>query len=561
MSIRNRKSINFMVSNAFPGAFFLDDALWRVSTDYKDLEELPHEPDIVSASRIRQHVFDAILRSWRAHNVANAREDPLPVSPEAEFVYLTYNRIRVEPGTEIFVCGKCDRIYTWDQVEGNKFLCLHDKDEQLAQLAHIFVHGLCGQVTYIQPQTCWNQFNGNRCGEPLRLHLEYSQMINSYWWCPKCRYERKLEQKPKEGSGWELKDLWERCNQCSTENNHVQMTLSPARTIYKAQRVDLVDMPFADYRTLINEWFGGMVDESEILKTLPDFLKKSFIKNPQTRANILQRYREDRMGDSPVMSIPPIVQEELSNLAGSRSAVIRRADTLSRNTADFLARKYGLNVSLLDNLAIIRATYGYLAGGSTPEEAILRVFPMAPPRYAVLTQRLPTEALLFELVADRVLSWLHDRDLLKERVDEKGFREYLVTCEQDDPVLVEITSLIHTASHALRRSSERYTGMGRDVVDELLFPRALAWVLYNNRGSELGMFTTTYEGRLREWLDGTKYDLTVCPFDPICMHEEEAACPGCLYVGERGCTTFWNRYLDRRDVVTLDTSKYAGFWG
>ena len=561
MSIRNRKSINFLVSNAFPGAFFLDDALWIVSTDYKDLEELPREPDIVSRTRIRQHVYDAICRSWQTHNKATDRNDPVPVSSDAEFVYLKYNRIRVEPGTEIFVCGKCDRVYTWDQAEGNNFRCLHDKTEQLAQLAHIFVHGLCGEVTYIQPQTCWNRFNGNRCDEPLRLHLEYSQMINSHWWCPKCRFERKFEQKPKEGLGWKLKDLWERCKTCSADDDHVTMTLSPARTIYKPQRVDLVDMPSADHRMLINEWFGEKIDEIEVLKTLPDFLKKSFEEDPKTRASILERYREDQIGDSPVMSIPPTVQEELSNLAGARSAVIRGSDTLGTNTADFLALKYGINVSLLDNLAIIRATYGCLVGGSMPEEAILRVFPMAPPRYAVLTQRLPTEALLFELLPNQVLDWLHARDLLNDMVDEKGIREYLVTCEEEDPILVQITNLIHTASHALRRSSERYTGMGRDVVDELLFPRGMAWGLYNNRGSELGMFTTTFEGRLREWLAGTHYDLTICPFDPICMHEKEVACPGCLYIGERGCTTLWNRYLDRRYMVTLDTSKHVGYWG
>lgn len=561
MSDNHRKSINFLVSNAFPGAFFLEDALWRTSTSYRDLEELPHEPDIVSSTRIRQHVYDAIVRSWRTHNATNNRTDHLPVSSEAEFVCLKYDRVRVEPGTELFVCGRCDRVYTWSQVEDTKFHCLHDKDEQLAQIAHVFVHGLCGQVSYIQPQTCWNEFNGKRCGEPLRLHLEYSQMIRSYWWCPKCKDERKLKQDPQVGPGWQLKELRERCNECSSDQNIVPMTLSPARTIYKPQRVDLVDMPSSNYRTLVNEWFGGRVDEQKILNMLPDFLKDSFKNNPQMRSSMLERYHENEIGDRPVMAIPPMVQEELSNLAGSRSAVIRTGNTLSGNTAAYLAAKFGLHVSLLDNLAVIRATYGYLVGGSTPEEAILRVFPMAPPRYAVLTQRLPTEALLFELIPERVLSWLHSRNLLKHRTDEMGLREHLVTCVPDDPILLQITGLIHTASHALRRSSERYTGMGRDVVDELLFARGLAWVLYNNRGSELGMFTTTFEGRLREWLEGTKYDASNCPFDPICMHEDEAACPGCLHIGERGCTTLWNRHLDRRYLVTLDNPRLIGYWG
>lgn len=561
MSIRDRKSIHFLVSKAFPGAFFLDDALWRASSSYKDLEELPIEPDIIGKTRCRQHVYDAICRRWRTHNEANNRNDPVSITDDAEFVYLRYNRVRVEPGTDIFVCGKCDRVYRWDQVEGNNFRCLHDKDEQLAQIAHIFVHGLCGTISYIQPQKCWNKFNGKRCNEPLRLRLDYSQMINSYWWCPKCKFERKLEQKPEEGPGYVLKDLREWCRQCSSDENYVRMRLSPARTIYTPQRVDLVDMPTTDHRILINEWFGGETDEAEVLKKLPDFLKKSFQENPQERANIPNHYRERKIGDSPVMTIARIVQEELSNLAGARSAVIRTSDSLSGNTAAYIAQNYGLNVNLLDNLAIIRATYGYLVGGSTPEEATLRVFPMAPPRYAVLTQRLPTEALLFELLPEKVLSWLHGRNLLKDINDEKELREYLVTCEENDPVLELMTGLIHTASHALRRSSERYTGMGSDAVDELLFPRGLAWVLYNNRGSELGMFTTTFEGRLREWLAGAQYDLTICPFDPICMQEEEAACPGCLYIGERGCTTLWNRYLNRRLMVTLDTSRYAGYWG
>lgn len=339
------------------------------------------------------------------------------------------------------------------------------------------------------------------------------------------------------------------------------MHLRPARTICHAQRVDLVDMPNTDFRPLVNEWFGHDVNEEEIIRKLPEYLQIKYKEDPKWRANILESYREQQIGDDLAISIPPTVKEELSNLEGTHGAIIRETNKLTESTRKILNEKYGLTVSLLDNLAIIRATYGYLIGSSNPSEAFLRVFPMAPPRYAVLTQRLPTEALLFELIPAKVLNWLHARDMLNNIDDDKGLREYLVTCDENDDALTEILGLIHTASHTLRRSSERYTGMGRDVVDELLFTRGLAWVLYNNRGSTLGMFRTTFEGRLREWLAGAEYDLSACPFDPICMHEKEAACPGCLHVGERGCTTYWNGHLDRKYMVTLPTSSSPGYWG
>jgi hypothetical protein len=94
---------------------------------------------------------------------------------------------------------------------------------------------------------------------------------------------------------------------------------------------------------------------------------------------------------------------------------------------------------------------------------------------------------------------------------------------------------------------------------ELIWPRALALCLYNQRGSELGMLTTTFEGRLRAWFEGALYDANNCPFDPVCAEDQVAACHGCLYLS-RCLSPYWNRQLDRRDLVTLMPTR-PGYWG
>jgi hypothetical protein len=324
--------------------------------------------------------------------------------------------------------------------------------------------------------------------------------------------------------------------------------------------VDLVDMPNADAQEILQEWFGKIVDEDKIMQSLPPPLQKVFQNNPRTRAAILEPYRAMQIGEGGVPELPRESQEELANYSGALSAQYRTMDDLSDQVRETVVNEFGVRVSLLDGLAIVCATYGHLVGGTTPEDAILQVFPMGGVRYAVLAQRLPTEALLFELVPEKTITWLHQRGLADKLQDLDALRKHLIGCTPDDPILNQLSCLVHTAAHALRRSSERYTGMGRDLTDELLFPRALAFAVYCNRGSEMGMFATTFGGRLLEWMCGARYDVSNCPFDPICMHEAHAACPGCLHVAERGCTTLWNRNLDRRCLVQLPSSKVPGYW-
>ena len=483
---------------------------------------------------------------------------------EAEFVLLHYDRALVSSGYDTFVCPlrECERVFTRDVVEKTNYRCPEHKNQPVFQLAHLFVHADCGSVKQIVPRSCWNLIGDKQCREPLRLHLEYTQMGQSYWWCPKCRYECHLPEKAGDHQPvWNLGQLREWCSDCSVEGQpKVMMRLTTARKVFQPQRVDVVDMASADAQTLLQEWFGKTVNEDKILQTLPPELQKAFQTDPRTRQTILQAFRSRQIGEEGIPILSPAVQEELTNYAGALSAVSQSPCNLPQQIRDDLANEFGVKVSLLDGLAIVRSTYGYLVGGSSPEEAILQVFPMGGVRYAALTQRIPTEALLFELVPEKALDWLHQHGLAKEINDLVTLRRYLIDCKLDDPILDRLTGLVHTAAHGLRRSSERYTGMGRDLIDELLFPRGLAFAIYNNRGSELGMFTTTFEGRLLDWLYGTRYDISNCPFDPICMNEPHPACPGCLYVGERGCTTLWNRNLDRRHLVQLQTSKEPGYW-
>jgi hypothetical protein len=560
----SERTISFLVTTAFPNAYFLDQGLWQASADYRHLNSLRSVGDVQDPKRVRDRVWDAINNSWRRHNENLARQDPPRVDSAADFVLLHYDRALVSPGYDTFVCPlrECERIFTRDEVEKSNYRCIVHKNQSVSQLAHLFVHADCGSIQQIGPRKCWNHIGDKQCKEPLRLHLEYQQMGKSYWWCPKCRYERHLPEKGDDHNlGWNLGQLRAWCSTCSVEGQpKVMMRLTTARKIFQPQRVDVVDMAGADAQNLLQEWFGKTIDEDKILKALPPELQTAFQADPRIRRTILQSYQSRKIGDEAIPELPRDAQEELANYAGALSTVSQTSFNLSKQVHYDLDNEFGMKVSLLDGLAIVRATYGYLVGGSSPDEATLQVFPMGGVRYAVLTQRLPTEALLFELLPDRVLVWLHQRGMAKEIQDLIALRRYLISCKPEDEILKNLTGLVHTAAHGLRRSSERYTGMGRDLTDELLIPRGLSFVIYNNRGSELGMFTTTFEGRLLDWFYGTRFDISNCPFDPICMNEPHPACPGCLYIGERGCTTLWNRNLDRRHLVQLPTSKEPGYW-
>jgi hypothetical protein len=232
--------------------------------------------------------------------------------------------------------------------------------------------------------------------------------------------------------------------------------------------------------------------------------------------------------------------------------------------AVYLLNTFGVRISIVDGLAVINATYGYLIGSSDPSQAKVDVFRMGGDRYAVLTQRLETEAMLIELDPDKVLEWLSVRGHIIPASSGdspiQSIRRFLLTQPYGDEALQEVVRLTHTMSHLLIRTSERVTGVSRDNLQEIVWPRALAFVLYNGGGSDLGMLQTAFEGSMLDWFHGARHNAANCPYDPVCRNSDIAACHACLFIAERNCNTYWNRWLDRRHLITFDDGP-VGYWG
>lgn len=597
----------------FPGAFFLEDGVvFRAETDWNEQRD---PRDIQDAARLARNVRDDMRRCVNAHNAAllndtrealgladdaplpqdvTVLEDVMPVPASGRLEFVIYRYARAVPGCNYFVCqdSRCERLYHLRDV-GPEYRCpIHNRP--LAQLAHLFVHGRCGSWSEIEPQTC------RSCNEQLRLHLEARNLRRSYWWCPNCRTRSGVPEysiRREDGTwinGWKQR-VYRWCANCRAQiraearsralleadqsaydpsstaqdtGGFLRMGLVPARTALKPRTMTAVDMPAEDERIYLDRWFGGGVDEEAVRAGLEDpTLQALFDTNAAWKSHLLAAKRNEQQMASESEDPIPSIREEIRDYAGAVSATHMRLADEDAGTAEYLEHNYGLRVTLLDRLAVVNATIGYLVGSSDPSQAQLQAFWMGRDRYAVLTERSETEAMLFELIPERVGSWLGARGHTGIN-DEESLRRHLVfpTLEENgrlspDPIWDDILVLLHTVSHLLIRGSERYTGVSRDTLLEIIFPRALAFVLYDSNGSDLGMLQTTFEGNLQDWIMGAKYDVANCPHDPICRNDQVSACHACLYIAERCCNTYWNRCLDRRHVVRFGQSGAPGYWG
>jgi len=345
----------------------------------------------------------------------------------------------------------------------------------------------------------------------------------------------------------------------------VRMGLTTARTAFKPVTLTTVDMPGADESVLLDEWFQVSFDIDEIRAQLPEAIRDLFDSDSDVRYKILKAKRAERGSINGAPIDPPgRVRETLRDYAGARSTVSQTLDQARPDDAAYLLDKCGVRVSMLDGLTLINATLGYLIGSSDPSQAQLNIFHMGGDRYAILTERLQTEAILIELDPEQVLEWLQKRGyqlpVAAGDTREQALRRHLLTQADSAVVLDQVTGLTHTMSHLLIRTSERVTGVSRDTLQEIVWPRALAFVLYNGSGTDLGMLQTAFEGSMFDWFHGARYDAANCPYDPVCRASEWAACHACLYIAERNCNTYWNRWLDRRHLVTFQGGP-IGYWG
>lgn len=267
---------------------------------------------------------------------------------------------------------------------------------------------------------------------------------------------------------------------------------------------------------------------------------------------------------------------------GGRTGAVQVIDEAKRKLND-----YGFSdLLVVDNFPVALAAFGYTRIGRHPANSMLRAFPLlrSGPQHnrnktPIYCSATTTEAVFFELDAERVISWLlannqlkssvpvlPDRDLndgLDRRRAAKAFMMRESFCH---PEVTQLCLLLHhTLAHALIKNLGERSGFGEDTMSEYLIPETLTVGLFADVHQELslGALVALVEHRLGEWLDAAADGAQDCEWDPHCS-EHDGACMACLHLSF-GCDHL-NEQLDRAvlfgsperdaDKLTVD----VGYW-
>lgn len=266
-----------------------------------------------------------------------------------------------------------------------------------------------------------------------------------------------------------------------------------------------------------------------------------------------------------------------------------------------LAADLGLvNMKVVQALPITLAAIGYTRYFGTPQDADesgqtnarpveLRPFESPNGRIPIFVARNTTEAFLYELDPWRVAAFLEVNVGLtaptNATTSEPAIRTWLARqCaplfnrgeshlilrqyEIESGLTVDEASalvfgVLHSVSHILKATAQRYVGIDSDTLAEYLFPAHLAGLLYVSTHVEftLGGIDSVIRSNLTQWLGSARDYAGHCSFDPVCSRAG-GACPVCLYP-KFGCDYF-NRTVSRAFLfggeVRGRTNPVVGYW-
>jgi hypothetical protein len=250
-----------------------------------------------------------------------------------------------------------------------------------------------------------------------------------------------------------------------------------------------------------------------------------------------------------------IYSETLQDLADdARSRRDLDAPTIERYTERAADLNFG-SIRLIENFPITTAVYGYTRVSPEPEENVrlrpLRSADRDRDRDEVYVRTSETEAIAVELDPKTVVEWL-DQNLDNFNPPEENHRDWLVdtmTLPEEPsvyPYFDEIARepearyplvLLHTLSHLFINTVDALSGYEADSLVEYTLPRALTFVVYKRSQTDfsLGSMFTMVENRFDQICDYLEDEGHQCMYDPLCEHEENSACEGCLYVSSRSC--------------------------
>jgi hypothetical protein len=241
----------------------------------------------------------------------------------------------------------------------------------------------------------------------------------------------------------------------------------------------------------------------------------------------------------------------------------RRGAVSVLNAAEAKLKQVGFSdLLVVENFPVALVAYGFTRLGRDPQQVMLRAFPS--PKKGKYRDKTPvylsptkTEAVFFELDAERVLRWLADNNRVAmpdlpsggsteaDLVRRRTAKAHMLRLYRNDPdVGVLVYKLQHTIAHALIRNLGERSGFSEETMAEYLIPELLTIGLYADTHQEftLGALVSLVEHRLGEWLDATLDGADTCAWDPQCG-QQDGACAACLHLAF-GCTSF-NADLDR----------------
>jgi hypothetical protein len=240
-------------------------------------------------------------------------------------------------------------------------------------------------------------------------------------------------------------------------------------------------------------------------------------------------------------------------LARFRQAAERSGRTGALHVLDAAEHKLAdlgfSDLLVVDNFPVALAGFGYSRISRHPQQAILNSFKPLSGGGARLRGRTPiycatatTEAVFFELDAERIIAWLVANDRLTvapelpSREDalsrRRAAKAFMLAEQCRNPTVRELCFLLqHTMAHALIKNLGERSGFGEETMSEYLIPEMLTVGLFADVHQEvsLGALVALVEHRLAEWLDATLVDAEHCPWDPHCG-EEDGACMACLHL-------------------------------
>jgi len=485
-----------------------------------------------------------------------------------------FNEDRIEQGRPPY-CDNCGRRLT-----------------DTEQLQFVMVCP-CGDIDSVTLPRC------NSCNtQNVRFRRPTSRMRDAYWECLDCGQHI--------GHAY---DHMDRCQYCG--NNRKIKVHSSSTTFYPQlskfvnindEDIDILQDNTAYQAQVIADYLldengdNGSVEINEALLEQLDVSEEEYREAQQeAQADIQERRNEledwaqtdftdddRRLISEELFEYTSLADDGDSNIDATtleslREAADQRSDLNRALVNDFINARDALRFSevrLITDFPITTVVYGYSRTEAEPSDGVhLRTFLGEGGGDRMFAMTAEAEAIMFSLDPRAVINWLDVNGILQERPEEdveqwflERLRQYPYFNEVDpahDGLAARHTlTLLHTISHLVINGVDALSGYSKSSLIEYLLPHTLSFVVYKHTDTDysLGAMHTLVEKRFGELGDYIQSEGDICIYDPVCEHEENAACEDCLYISNIACDN-GNHNLSRSTLYggEFDDETIAGF--